>query len=119
MPRATWLSIAASAALLLVAMLLGVAWGTEPVSLSSAMSDPASLDRLIVIGVRLPRVLLREPRRPAAGVEAQERRGIKHEVPSQRDAARSLSWPKLHMDREGSAHRLGGKRHPYVASCPP
>ena len=58
MPRATWLSIAASAALLLVAMLLGVAWGTEPVSLSSAMSDPASLDRLIVIGVRLPRVLL-------------------------------------------------------------
>ena len=43
---------------LAVAMALGVACGTESVSLARALEDPASLDRLIVVGVRLPRVAL-------------------------------------------------------------
>ncbi len=38
--------------------MLGVAFGTEPVSLARAFSDPESLDRAIVVDVRLPRVLL-------------------------------------------------------------
>jgi iron complex transport system permease protein len=40
------------------AILLGVSFGTDPVSLARALSDPASMDRAIVFDVRLPRVLL-------------------------------------------------------------
>jgi iron complex transport system permease protein len=39
-------------------MALAVALGTEPVDLGRALGDPGSLDRLIVVGVRLPRVVL-------------------------------------------------------------
>ncbi len=58
MPRSAWLTLALPAASLLVAIAIGVAWGTEPVSLARAFGDPESLDRLILVGVRLPRVLL-------------------------------------------------------------
>ena len=58
MSRAMWPRIAAPVVLLMVAMALGLACGTEPVSLVRAYSDPDSLDRLILVGVRLPRVLL-------------------------------------------------------------
>jgi iron complex transport system permease protein len=50
--------VLAAALLLFFAMALGVAWGTEPVSLERAILDPDSLDRVIVTGVRLPRVAL-------------------------------------------------------------
>jgi iron complex transport system permease protein len=43
---------------LALAILLGVSFGTEPVSLLRAVTDQASLDHAIVFGVRLPRVLL-------------------------------------------------------------
>ena len=43
---------------LAAAVLFGVAFGTEPVSLARALSDASSLDRVIVVDVRLPRVLL-------------------------------------------------------------
>ena len=43
---------------LLLAVALGISFGTEPVSLSRALSDVESLDRAIVLDVRLPRVLL-------------------------------------------------------------
>ncbi len=39
-------------------MALAVAFGTEPVDLARAIGEPSSLDRLIVVGVRLPRVAL-------------------------------------------------------------
>ncbi len=58
MPRAAWLRIVVPAASLLVAIAVGVAWGTEPVSIARAWGDPESLDRIILVGVRLPRVLL-------------------------------------------------------------
>ena len=58
MPRSAWLTLGLPAASLLLAIAVGVAWGTEPVSLARAVSDPESLDRLILVGVRLPRVLL-------------------------------------------------------------
>ncbi|MBX3262348.1 MAG: iron ABC transporter permease [Labilithrix sp.] len=48
------LSIVALAA----AIALGVSFGTEPVSLARAIADAGSLDRDIVLDVRLPRVLL-------------------------------------------------------------
>jgi iron complex transport system permease protein len=41
-----------------VALALGVSFGTEPRSLASALFDPASMDREIIFDVRLPRVLL-------------------------------------------------------------
>jgi iron complex transport system permease protein len=44
--------------LLLAAMIGGVVLGAEPVSLRRAALDPSSLDRTILIGVRLPRVAL-------------------------------------------------------------
>ena len=50
--------VAVCALLLVVVMALGVAFGTEPVDLGRALSEPGSLDRLIVVGVRLPRVAL-------------------------------------------------------------
>lgn len=43
---------------LAIAMAIGVSFGSEPVSLATAISDPASLDHAIVFEVRLPRVLL-------------------------------------------------------------
>ena len=58
MPRAAWLRIALPAASLALAVTIGVLWGTEPVSIAAALGDPESLDRLILVGVRLPRVLL-------------------------------------------------------------
>jgi iron complex transport system permease protein len=50
--------LAGAAVLLALAMTAAIAWGTEPVSLARAWSDPESLDRVIVVGVRLPRVAL-------------------------------------------------------------
>ena len=45
-------------ALLVVAVLMAVTFGAEPISLARAISDPRSLDRTIVLSARLPRVLL-------------------------------------------------------------
>ncbi len=41
-----------------LAIVLGISFGTEPVSLVRAFSDVSSLDHAIVVDVRLPRVLL-------------------------------------------------------------
>lgn len=43
---------------LLVAILLGASFGTDPVSVMRALTDPSSLDHDVVFAVRLPRVLL-------------------------------------------------------------
>ena len=43
---------------LLIAIALGVSFGTDPVSVVTAVVDPASRDHDIVFEVRLPRVLL-------------------------------------------------------------
>ena len=51
-------AVVASIALLVVAMLLALSLGSEPVSLVRALTDPASLDRALVTEARLPRVLL-------------------------------------------------------------
>jgi iron complex transport system permease protein len=50
--------VAASLAVLLAAMALGVAYGTEPLSFARVLFAPDSLDRAIVLHVRVPRVLL-------------------------------------------------------------
>lgn len=50
--------LAACVLALVLACLLGVSFGTDPVSLSRALSDPSSGDHVIVFEVRLPRVLL-------------------------------------------------------------
>jgi iron complex transport system permease protein len=50
--------IAGSVLAVVLAILLGVSFGTDPVSLSRALSDAGSLDHDIVFEVRLPRVLL-------------------------------------------------------------
>jgi iron complex transport system permease protein len=50
--------LAALAVVLLAVLALGVAFGTEPISLGRALSDPASLDQTIALRVRLPRVAL-------------------------------------------------------------
>jgi iron complex transport system permease protein len=52
------LAIGVLAGVLAVAVVAAVAWGTEPISLARALSDPESLDRTIAISVRLPRVTL-------------------------------------------------------------
>jgi iron complex transport system permease protein len=57
MSRAPAIAIA-SIAVLAIAILLGVSFGTEPASLIRAVSDPSSIDHAIVFDVRLPRVLL-------------------------------------------------------------
>src|SRR5262245_14835266 len=49
---------AALAAVLLSVLVCGILLGAEPVSLERALSDPSSLDRTILVNVRLPRVLL-------------------------------------------------------------
>lgn len=54
-PTAT---VIASVVVLAIAVVLGVAFGTEPASLVRALSDPTSIDHAIVFDVRLPRVLL-------------------------------------------------------------
>lgn len=51
-------ALAVAFALLLVAFALGLAFGTEPVSLARAFGDARSLDRTIVLELRLPRLLL-------------------------------------------------------------
>jgi iron complex transport system permease protein len=54
-PRAVLgLSLVALAA----AVLLGIAFGTEPVSVGRAFADPSSIDHAILLEVRLPRVAL-------------------------------------------------------------
>jgi iron complex transport system permease protein len=60
MPRArpAIVAILASAALLLLALLAAVAFGTEPVSLARAFGQADSIDHAIVFEARLPRVLL-------------------------------------------------------------
>jgi iron complex transport system permease protein len=50
-------AIGAALGLLAVAA-LAVAFGAEPVSIARALADPASLDRVILVDVRLPRVAL-------------------------------------------------------------
>jgi iron complex transport system permease protein len=51
------LALAAFAALL-ATMALAVAFGAEPVSLARAVADPEGLDRILLLEVRLPRVIL-------------------------------------------------------------
>lgn len=48
----------ATVGILFVAIGLGLLLGTEPIDVGRLLSDPASLDRAIVVDVRLPRVLL-------------------------------------------------------------
>ena len=57
MTRSLWV-LGGSFAALVSAIALGVMVGTEPVSLSRALFDAASLDHTLVVDVRLPRVLL-------------------------------------------------------------
>jgi iron complex transport system permease protein len=56
--RRSFLALSFGLALLLVAMLLGVAYGSNSISLATAIHDPGSLDRTIVVTARLPRVAL-------------------------------------------------------------
>ena len=56
--RGPALLLAASATALLVAIMIGVSFGTDPVSLLTALTDQSSRDADIVLAVRLPRVLL-------------------------------------------------------------
>lgn len=59
LPRPALVPLAiVSTATLLVAFVLGVVLGAEPVSILRALADPASLDRTIIVDVRLPRVAL-------------------------------------------------------------
>ena len=53
-----WLAVVASAAFLVAALLLGVAFGTEPIALSHLFDGPDSLERAALLEARLPRVLL-------------------------------------------------------------
>lgn len=50
--------VVASLVTLALAIALGISFGTETISLGRALSDADSLDRAIVLDVRLPRVLL-------------------------------------------------------------
>jgi iron complex transport system permease protein len=49
--------VAAAATVIAVAA-LAIAFGAEPVSIARALADPASLDRTILVDVRMPRVAL-------------------------------------------------------------
>ncbi len=53
-----WVGLSCVAAGLVAAMVLGVAFGTEPLSISRAFDDASSLDRVVMLNVRLPRALL-------------------------------------------------------------
>jgi iron complex transport system permease protein len=48
----------ALSALLVAAVVLAVRFGSEPVSVARAIADPTSLDRVLLVDVRLPRVVL-------------------------------------------------------------
>jgi len=48
----------AAFALLVLAVLLALSFGSEPTSLSRVLFEPASMDRLLVVEARLPRTLL-------------------------------------------------------------
>lgn len=50
--------LAGAGVALLALVALGIAYGTEPISLVRALGDPGSLDHAIAFRVRLPRVLL-------------------------------------------------------------
>ena len=52
------LAVLLSAAFLLAALSLGVAFGTEPIALSHLFDGPESLERAALLEARLPRVLL-------------------------------------------------------------
>jgi iron complex transport system permease protein len=52
------MAIAITAVLLALAILLALMFGTEPVSVVRAVTDPDSIDHAILIEARLPRVLL-------------------------------------------------------------
>lgn len=52
------LALAVVTALLLVSLLLAMSFGVEKVSLVRALEDPESLDRLILLRARLPRIAL-------------------------------------------------------------
>ena len=58
MTRRELLILAACAAALAAAIVLGVSFGTDPVSLLTAVKDASSQDHDVVFQVRLPRVLL-------------------------------------------------------------
>ncbi|WP_394844368.1 iron ABC transporter permease [Pendulispora brunnea] len=51
-------ALATGLALLVLAVVLAVTFGAEPISLARAVTEPDSLDRTIVLSARLPRVLL-------------------------------------------------------------
>jgi iron complex transport system permease protein len=52
------LGLAGAALALVILIGIGIAWGTEPISIARVFQEPESLDRAIVLDVRLPRVLL-------------------------------------------------------------
>jgi iron complex transport system permease protein len=56
--RLAWSTALLAAGLCACAIAIGVAFGTEPLSIARAWDDPDSLDRTIALSVRLPRVLL-------------------------------------------------------------
>src|SRR5215472_583090 len=56
--RKDMLALAAAAGLLALALAAGLAFGTEPLSITRAVTEPASTDRTILLVARLPRVLL-------------------------------------------------------------
>ena len=56
--RRPLLALAIAAVVLALAMALAVSIGSEPTSLARAVTDPASLDRLLIVEARLPRVAL-------------------------------------------------------------
>ncbi|HQP33767.1 MAG TPA: iron ABC transporter permease [Polyangiaceae bacterium] len=51
-------AVALAALLLLVCVAVAALAGSQPISLLTALRDPASLDRTILVGVRLPRIAL-------------------------------------------------------------
>jgi len=56
--------LAGCAVALLLAIALGASFGTDPVSVVTAVLDPASRDHDIVFEVRMPRVLLAASEEP-------------------------------------------------------
>ncbi|MEO6575052.1 MAG: iron chelate uptake ABC transporter family permease subunit, partial [Polyangiaceae bacterium] len=58
LPSRLWSSLTMGAVVLVVSVVLATMYGTESVSMARVFSDPDSLDRMIVMEARLPRVLL-------------------------------------------------------------